>query len=97
MSSGHHAARRRRGLEEAGFRLIEKPSGKRYWRTPETGALITEERAVALVKDNEERALMAAGWEPESIEGDIYWRRPDSGRLYPREAAYDVLRGKRQV
>ncbi len=91
MSTDRHAARRRRSLEEAGFRLEVKPSGKRFWRTPETGEMISEDHAVSLVKDAEERALEAAGWEPENVEGSTYWRRPGSGRLCPREAAYDVL------
>lgn len=89
----HHASRRRRCLEEAGFVAEVAPTGRRYWRTPETGDLISEERAFALAKDDEERALEAAGWEPENVDGDTYWRRPDSGSLYPRGAAYDVLRG----
>ena len=50
MSGGHHAARRRRGLEEAGFRLVIKPSGKRYWKT-RSGEYVEEaamRRAVTL-------------------------------------------------
>lgn len=80
MSQGYHSAQPHRRLERAGFRLETTPAGKRRWRTPETGKLVSEERAVE-----------AARWEPENVEGETYWLRPDSGCLYPREAAYDIL------
>lgn len=92
MSQGHHPTRRYRRLERAGFRFETTPAGKRRWGAPETGELISEDRAVTMAKDSEERALEGAGWERTNIEGETYWRRPDSGRLYPQEAAYDVLK-----
>ena len=86
---------RRLRLENAGFVLAEGPEGEDFlWREPGTGRLLPEVRAQELLRQQEERALREAGWEPEEVEGVTYWRNPDSGYLYPRAAAYDLESGE---
>jgi hypothetical protein len=79
-------------LEKAGYVLAEAPEGENLWREPGTGRLLPEGHAEELVRQQEERELREAGWEPEEIEGVTYWRNPTSRHLYPREAAHDRLR-----
>jgi hypothetical protein len=80
---------RRRRLEQAGFVLADGPEGENLWREPGTGRLIPEGRAEGLVRQQEEREVRGAGWEPQEVEGVTYWRNPNSGYLYPLEAAHD--------
>jgi len=79
-------------LEEAGYVLEVAPTGRRYWREPGTGQLLSGDQAAELLRLEEVRTLEAAGWERVEIEAETYWRRPDTGRLYPRGAAYDVAK-----
>ena len=81
-----------RRLEDAGFRLEVAPTGKRWWREPETGRLMSGDRAAEHLCREEERALEQAGWERVNNEGEAYWRKPDSGHLYPQNAAYEVMK-----
>ena len=81
---------RRLRLENAGFVLAEGPEGENLWREPGTGRLLPEGRVEELVRQQEERELREAGWEPEEVEGVTYWRNPTSGYLYPRQAAHDL-------
>lgn len=78
-----------RRLEGAGYRFEPSRAGKHLWRQPGTEWLLPEEHAVELVRQEEERKLAEAGWEP--VDGGKYWCRPDTGHLYPRGPAYDVL------
>lgn len=91
MRDESDVARLHRRLEAGGFRLEVGPDGERYRIAPESGEQISEEQAVEWLKDREERALEAAGWERTNVEGEARWRRPGSSRLYSREAAHDVL------
>lgn len=91
MSKKSDAARLHRRLEAGGFRLEVGPDGERYRIAPESGEQISEEQAEEWLKDREERALEAAGWERVNVEGETCWRRPGSSRLYSREAAHEVL------
>ncbi len=85
---------RRRRLEKAGFVLAEGPEGENLWREPGTGRLLPEGRAEGLVRQQEEREVREAGWEPQEVEGVTYWRNPTSGYLYPLEAAHDLESGE---
>ncbi len=82
-----------RRLEAAGFELEVAPTGKRWWREPGTGRLLSGDHAAELLRLEEKRALERAGWDRTDIEGETYWRRPGSDRLYPQKAAHDVMRG----
>jgi len=86
--------RRSRRLENAGFVLAEGPEGENLWREPGTGGLLPEGRVQELVRQQEERELREAGWEPKEVEGATYWRNPNSGYLYPLEAAHDLKSGE---
>jgi hypothetical protein len=79
-------------LEKAGYVLEVTPAGRRCWREPETGRLLSGDHAAELLRLEEVHALEEAGWERVEDEADTYWRRRVSGRLYPRRAAYDVLK-----
>ena len=92
MTERRTSAEMIRRLEKAGFELEVAPSGKRWWREPGTGRLLSGDRAAELLCREEERALEEAGWSRTDIEGETYWRKPDSGRLYPQKAAHDVMR-----
>ena len=85
---------RGRRLERAGFVLAEGPEGENLWREPGTGRLLPEGRAAELVRQQEERELREAGWEPQEVEGVTYWRNLDSWHLYPLEAAHDLECGE---
>jgi hypothetical protein len=67
-------------------------AGKRLWVAPETGKRLPEAHAFALVREEERRLLIEAGWECVEVDGETYWRRPGTGRLYPPAPAVDVLR-----
>ncbi len=82
-----------RRLDAAGFELEVAPTGKRWWREPGTGRLLSGDQAAELQRRGEERALEQAGWDRTDIEGETYWRRPGSGHFYPQKAAHDVMRG----
>jgi hypothetical protein len=93
MTERRVSGEQQRRLEEEGFTLEVSPAGKRIWREPGTGRLLSGNHAFELVRQKEARTLENAGWErAEVVERETYWRRPDSGRLYPRGAAYDVMR-----
>ena len=92
MTERRTSAEMARRLEEAGFQLEVAPTGKRWWREPETGHLVSGDHAAELLRREEERALEEAGWERAEIEGTTYWRKPDSGYLYPQNAAHDVMK-----
>jgi hypothetical protein len=81
-------------LVNAGYVFEPSRAGKHFWVQPETGRRLPEDRAFALVREEESRRLAEAGWESVEIEGspEAYWRRPDTGRLYPQGPAVDVLR-----
>lgn len=81
-----------RRLKDAGYVLEVAPTGKRRWRQPGTGQLLSGDRAAELLRQEEVRTLEEAGWERVEVEAETYWHRPDSGRLYPRRAAYDVAK-----
>jgi hypothetical protein len=81
-----------RRLRYAGYAFAPSRSGKHFWLEPRTGRRIPEDRAFAMVREEERRLLVEAGWVCVEIEGDTYWRRPDTGHLYPRGPAVDVLR-----
>lgn len=80
----------RRALEAAGWELVERKSGKRFWRHPNTEEERVEDAALELLHQEQSRKLRGGGWEPVVVEGHTYWRRPDSGHLYPRRAALYV-------
>jgi hypothetical protein len=90
MSERHIGAEGERRLREAGFRLEESHAGKRLWKDPDTGQMMTGGSALDKVERREEQELEEAGWEREEIGGETYWCRPDTGHLYPRGPAYDV-------
>ena len=83
-----------RRLTNAGYVFDPSRSGKHLWVQPGTDKRLPEEHAYKLVRDEERRRLVEAGWQRVEIEGspEAYWRRPDTGRLYPRGPAFDVLR-----
>jgi hypothetical protein len=83
-------------LKEAGYVLEVAPTGKRCWREPGTGQLLSGDRARELLRLEEVRTLEEAGWERVEDEADTYWRRPDTGRLYPRGAAYYVAKQREE-
>ena len=90
-----------RRLRYAGCLFERSRAGKHLWVQPGTGTRLPEDRAFALVREEETRLLKEAGWERVDVGGEpSYWRRPDTGRLYPRGPAVDVLRaqqGKAQL
>ena len=92
MTERRTSAEMIRRLEQAGFELEVASTGKRWWREPGTGRLLSGDRAAELLGREEERALEQAGWERVEIQGEGYWRKPDSGYLYPQKAAHDVMR-----
>ena len=79
-----------RRLEQAGFQLQVRPSGKRFWQDPESGNIVPGDHAAVLLNRRVAEKLRQAGWEPVEVEGETYWRRPDSGHLYPLQAAQDT-------
>jgi hypothetical protein len=81
-----------RRLRAAGYVFAPSRAGKHLWVAPETGKRLPEDRAFALVREEERRLLIEAGWESVEVAGETYWRRPDTGRLYPPAPAMDVLR-----
>lgn len=83
-----------RRLRYAGYVFERSPTGKHFWVEPGTDTRLPEDRAFALVREEETHLLIEAGWERVEIRGDAYWRRPDTGRLYPRGPAVDVLRAQ---
>ena len=85
-----------RRLRYAGYVFQRSTTGKHLWVEPTTGARLSEERAFALVREEERRLLTEAGWERVEVEGEHYWRRPDTGRLYPGGPAIDVLRAQQE-
>ncbi len=80
-----------RRLRRAGYEFEPSRAGKHLWRQPGTGQLLPEDYAMELVRQEEERRLEEAGWEPVGGGRQTYWRRPDTGHLYPRGPAYDVM------
>jgi hypothetical protein len=84
-------------LKEAGYVLEVAPTGRRCWREPETGRLLSGDHAAELLRLEEVRTLEGAGWERVEDDAATYWRRPDTGRLYPLGAAYDVAKQRREV
>ena len=93
MTERRTSAEMARRLEAAGFQLEVAPTGKRWWREPGTGRLLSGDHAAELLRREEERALQQAGWQRVSVEGEeAHWRKPDSGHLYPQKAAHDVMR-----
>ena len=98
MTERRTSAEMARRLEEAGFQLEVAPTGKRWWREPGTGRLMSGDRAAELLSEEEERALEEAGWERVDVEGEeSYWRKPDSGCLYPQKAAHHVMKRAEQA
>lgn len=92
MTERRVSSEQQRRLEREGFILEANTSGKRLWREPGTGRLLSGDHAVALLRRKEARALEEAGWERvEEVGRETYWRRPDTGHLYPQGAAYDVV------
>ena len=86
-----------RRLRYAGYVLQRSATGKHFWVQPGSGTRLPEDRAFALVREEERRLLTEAGWEPVEVEGEqYYWRRPDTGRLYPGGPAIDVLRAQQE-
>ena len=83
-------------LEAAGYVLEVAPTGRRCWREPGTGQLLSGDHAAELLRRHEVRTLEEAGWESVNAEAQTYWRRPDTGRLYPRGAAYDVVKERQE-
>jgi hypothetical protein len=83
-------------LEKAGYLLEVTSAGRRCWRAPGTGQLLSGDHAAELLRLEEVRTLEEAGWERVEDDADTYWRRPDTGRLYPRRAAYDVSKEVRE-
>src|SRR3712207_8499537 len=81
-----------RRLRYAGYAFEPSRSGKHFWVEPGTGRRIPEDHAFAMVREEETRLLVEAGWVRVEIGGEAYWRRPDTGRLYPPGPAVDVLR-----
>jgi hypothetical protein len=81
-----------RRLRYAGYVFAPSRAGKHLWVAPETGKTLPEARAFELVREEERRLLIEAGWECVEVAGETYWRRPDTGRLYPPAPAVDVLR-----
>ena len=81
-----------RRLRKAGYEFEPSRAGKHLWRHPVTERLLPEDYALQLVRQEEERMLEEAGWEPVGDESERYWRRPDTGHLYPRGPAYDVMK-----
>ena len=79
-------------LKDAGYVLEVAPAGRRCWREPGTGRLLSGDHAAELLRLQEVHTLEEAGWKRVEDEADTYWRRPDTGRLYPRRAAYDVAK-----
>jgi hypothetical protein len=84
-------------LEQAGYVLEVTHAGRRCWREPGTGQLLSGDHAAELLRQEEVWTLQEAGWERVEAGAETYWRRPDTGRLYPRGAAYDVVRQRREV
>ena len=97
MTERRVSAEMARRLEETGFQLEIAPTGKRWWREPGTGRLLSGDHAAELLRRKEERALEEAGWERVNMEGEAYWRKPDSGRLYPQKAAHAVMKHAEQA
>ena len=93
MTERRTSAEMARRLERAGFQLEVAPTGKRWWREPGTGCMLSGDHAAELLRREEVRALEQAGWERVEVEGEAYWRKPDSGHLYPQNTAYDVMGG----
>lgn len=89
MYDEQEGASLRQLLEDAGFRRVQRGSGKVYWEEPGSGRLLSEEAAVKRLRQEGEKRLEEAGWEPAEEEG--YWRGPGSGRLYPWYAALGLL------
>jgi hypothetical protein len=85
-----------RRLRYAGYVLQRSATGKHLWVQPGLGTRLPEDRAFALVQEEEMYLLTEAGWERVEVEGEHYWRRPDSGRLYPGGPAVDVLRAQQE-
>jgi hypothetical protein len=83
-----------RRLNRAGYVFAPSRSGKHLWVQPETGRRLSEDHAYKLVREEDCRRLVEAGWERVEMEGspEAYWCRPDTGRLYPEGPAVDVLR-----
>ncbi|ABG03883.1 hypothetical protein Rxyl_0916 [Rubrobacter xylanophilus DSM 9941] len=90
MYDAQEGASLRQLLEDAGFRRVERGSGKVYWEEPGGGRLLSEEAAVKRLREEGERRLREAGWEPSGAE-EGYWLSPRSGRLYPWYAALGLL------
>ena len=44
-------------------------------------------------KNDANRELESAGWEPEYREGETLWRNPDDGNWYEEKQAIDILEG----
>ena len=97
MTERRVSAEMARRLEETGFQLEIAPTGKRWWREPGTGRLLSGDHAAELLRRKEERALEEAGWDRVNTEGEAYWRKPVSGRLYPQKAAHDVVKRAEQA
>ena len=92
MSEGEVARR----LRNAGYAFERSAAGKHLWVQPRTGTRLPEERAFALVREEERLLLTEAGWERVEVGGEHYWRRPDTGRLYPGGPAVEVLRAQQE-
>ena len=92
MTERRTSAEMAKRLEQAGFELEVAPTGKRWWREPGRGRMLSGDHAAELLRREEERALEEAGWERTDIGGETYWRKPDSGRLYSQKAAHAVIK-----
>lgn len=90
-------ARNERRLKAAGWEVVDKKSGKRFWRNPKTGEVRVEDAVLQMLRHAEVRMLQEAGWELTEVEGYTYWRRPDSGHLYPEAVAVGLVSGAQQA
>ncbi len=89
--------RNERRLKAAGWEVVYKKSGKRFWRDPHTGEVRVEDAVLQLLHHEEVRMLREGGWEPTEVEGYTYWRRPGSGRLYPQDVAAGIVQGENKA
>jgi hypothetical protein len=82
----------RKRLEVAGWRLVERRSGKTLWHQPGRERLYTLGSALKQAMRQERAELEAAGWEAVEGERETFWRRPDTRYVYAQEAAIEVVR-----
>jgi hypothetical protein len=52
-----------------------------------------KERYMSQGKNDANRELESAGWEPEYREGETLWRNPNDGNWYEEKQAIGILKG----